>query len=103
VLPTLSCHSFRVTHFLVSPFLGPEREILVEEPGLENSQEEAPGREILVEKSSDGNTPGRKVLGKKCSQERSPELSQRTPKYTPDRTLTEVRQARLSPGRLAST
>jgi hypothetical protein len=102
----LSCYLPSRVTLLVLPFLGPEREILVEEPGLEHSQEEAPEREILVEKSSDGNTPRMKVLGEKCSRERSPELSQCTPKYTPDRTLTEVRQARLSPvslGRLAST
>lgn len=52
---------------LLSTFLGPKREMLVEEPGLELSQKEAPGREILVEKpwvgnakrkSLDGKTPG---------------------------------------------
>lgn len=47
----LSCYLPSRVTLLMSPFLGPEREMLVEEPGLEHSQKEAPGREILVEKS----------------------------------------------------
>lgn len=80
---------------LLSTFLGPKREMLVEEPGLELSQKEAPGREMLVEKPWVGNAK-RKVLGRKysrrkvpgreCSQKGSPESSQRTPKHTLDRT-----------------